>query len=278
MDERERAIEALGSLDSADVVATLGGLLHPRNPEPLQLAALNALGGQSSPEVVRALADAWGGLTPGPRARAAEIALGRKERLGPLLEAVRAGKIPADAFDPAHRARLLGSTDKSVTEAAKAVFGEANRKLDPKLFERYRAALDLKGDSARGGETFKKQCIACHKAGGEGAEVGPNLASVKNRPSEQTLRDILYPSMAFAPQYHQYVIATTDGRLITGLIVSSNATGYTIRRQGGEEVTLLRKDVEELRDTQISLMPENLLDGLKPQEVADLLEFVKQAG
>ena len=274
--ERERAIEALGSIDSAEVIATLGGLLHPRTPEPLQLAALGALDGQSSPEVVRVLADTWKGLTPGMRAKAAETALGRKERLGPLLEAIRAGKIPADAFDPAQRARLLGSTDKAVSGAAREVFGSADRKLDPKLFERYKAALDLEGDAARGGLTFKKQCIACHKAGGEGAEVGPNLASVKNRPREQTLRDILYPSMSFAPQYHQYVIATTDGRLITGLIISSNATGYTIRRQGGEQVALLRKDVEELSDTQISLMPENLLDGLGPQDVADLLEYIKQ--
>jgi hypothetical protein len=40
---------------------------------------------------------------------------------------------------------------------------------------------------------------------------------------------------------------------------------------------VLRKDVEELSDTQAPLMPENLLEGLRPQEVADLLEFVKRA-
>jgi len=226
---------------------------------------------------VRVLADAWRSLTQGLREKAAEIALGRKERLGPVLEAVRAGKIPAGAFDSAQRARLLGSTDPAIAEAAKSVFGAANSKLDPLLFERYKAALNLKGDPARGASTFKKQCVACHKAGGDGAEIGPNLASVKNRPREQVLRDILYPSLSFAPQYHQYVVATTDGRLITGLIVASNASGYTIRRQGGEEVMVLRKDVEELSDTQISLMPENLLDRLAPQEVADLLEFVQQA-
>jgi putative heme-binding domain-containing protein len=210
-------------------------------------------------------------------AKAAEIALGRKDRLGPLLEAVRAGKIPADAFDPAQRARLLGSTNPVVATAAKAVFGEASRKLDPKVFEAFKGALDLRGDPARGAPAFKKLCIACHKAGGEGTDVGPNLASVKNRPRDQLLRDILYPSMTFAPQYHQYVLSTHDGRLTSGLLVASNATSYTIRRQGGEEVSVLRKDVEELSDTQVSLMPENLLVGLGPQEVADLLEFVKQA-
>ena len=275
--DRIRAAESLGAIDAAGVVETLGALLHPRHPEPLQIAALRALDEQSGPQVVRLLGESWKAFTPGLRARAAEVALGRRDRLAPLLEAVKGGTIPADAFDPAQRARLLGSPDKAVAEAAKSVFGADSRKLDPKLFERYKPALDLAGDANRGAATFKKLCIACHKAGGEGAEVGPNLASVKNRPREQLLRDVLYPSMAFAPQYHQYVIATTDGKLITGLLTSSNAAGYTIRRQGGEDVTVLRKDVEELSDTRISLMPENLLEGLKPQDVADLLEFVGQA-
>ena len=276
-EERERAIESLGSIDSGEVVATLVELLRPQTPERLQLAALGALGGQSGPEVVRVLADSWAGLTPASRAKAAEAALERKGRIGPLLEAILSGKIPADAFDPTQRARLLGATDESIAEAAKAAFGPASRGGDPGPFERFKAALDLEGDGARGASTFKQRCIACHKAGGEGAEVGPDLASVKNRPREQVLRDILYPSLAFAPQYHQYVVATTDGRLVTGLIVASNASGFTIRKQGGEEVSLLRKDVEEMRDTQISLMPENLLDGLGPQVVADLLEYVRRS-
>jgi putative membrane-bound dehydrogenase-like protein len=275
--ERIRAIEALGSIDSPAVVTTLDGLLHPRLPEPVQLAALRALNEQTGPEVARVLAGAWRGLTPAVRTRAAEVALGRKDRLGALLEAIRARKVPADAFDPAQRARLLGSSDPAVAAAAKAVFGQPSRTLDPKLFEKSKAALDLPGDPARGAATFRKLCITCHKAGGEGVEVGPSLASVKNRPRDQILRDILYPSLTFAPQYHQYVVATNDGRLITGLLASSSATSYTIRRQGGEEVTVLRKDVEELSDTQAPLMPENLLEGLRPQEVADLLEFVKRA-
>jgi len=130
--------------------------------------------------------------------------------------------------------------------------------------------------SRRPYSAFKQRGIGCHKLGGEGAEVGPDLASVKNRPGEQVLKDILYPSISFAPQFRQYVVATTDGRLITGLMSSGSVSGYTIRRQRGEESTLLGKDVEELSATGISLMPENLLDGLEHQDVADLLRFVTQ--
>jgi putative heme-binding domain-containing protein len=192
------------------------------------------------------------------------------------MEAIRAGQIPADAFDPAQRARLIGSSDRAVATAAKTYFGEPGWNLDPKVLEKYKASLELRGDRSRGAETFKKLCIVCHITGGQGADVGPNLASVKNHPREQVLRDVLAPNASVAPQYHQYVVATNDGRLITGLLAASNATSYAIRRQGGEDVVVLRKDVEELTDTQVSLMPENLLGSLGPQEVADLLEFIKQ--
>ena len=276
LDERRRAIDTLATVDAREVVEKLEELLHPCQNESIRSAALLALNEQSGPEVARVLIDAWRGLTPGFQAQAVDVALGRKDRLAPVLEAIRAGKIPANDIDPPRRARLLNSADKTVAGLAKTVFGEASRKLDPKLFETFRSALDLKGDPTRGLATFKQLCIACHKVGNDGAEVGPNLASVKNRPRDQVLREILYPGMSLTPQYRQYVLATTDGRLVTGLLTSSNATSYTIRQQGGAETTVLRKDVEELNDTQVSLMPENLLEKLKPQEVADLLEFVQQ--
>ena len=150
--------------------------------------------------------------------------------------------------------------------------------LDPRKFEAVRAALDLKGDATRGAITFKARCNACHKAGDEGREVGPNLVSVKDHTREQTLRDVVYPSLLVAPQHVQYVVETAGGQLYSGLIASSNASSLTIRRPGEPDLTLLRKDVEALANTRTSLMPENLLEGLKDQDVADLLEFVKALG
>ena len=107
---------------------------------PLQVAALNALDARPGPGVVRALADSWKALTPALRARAVEVATGRKERLAPFLEARLAGEVSAEAIDGAHRAAPLASPEKSVAEAARAAFGAAGPALDPKKFDAGRAA------------------------------------------------------------------------------------------------------------------------------------------
>ncbi len=274
--ERVRSIDALAAIDAPEAITTLGELLRPQVPETVQRAALRALSEQSGPEVVRVMSAAWRGLTPPLQAIAVEVALGRRDRLRPLLDELAAGNLPASALDPAQRAFLIGTPDQPIAAAAKALFSSASRKLDPEFFERFKPALDLVGDPAKGALTFQKLCATCHKAAGRGVEVGPDLVTVKGRTREQILRDVLYPSSSVAPQYHQYVVGTADGRLITGLLASSSGTSYAIRRQGGEEVTLLRMDVEELSDTQLSLMPEKLLEGLGAQDVADLIDFVKQ--
>jgi putative membrane-bound dehydrogenase-like protein len=274
VEERAEAVRELGSGPLEAAASHLKGLLHPSQPEPLQLAALRALDEQAGPDVVKPIVEAWPGLTPALRPKAIDVALGRKDRIPPLLEALRRRDIPPEAIDGPHRARLL--SDKAGAEAARAIFGAAARPSDPRRFERFKAALDLKGDPRRGAATFRARCLTCHKVGKEGTEIGPGLAGVKNHPREQVLRDILYPSLTFQPSHLQYSIATKDGQIYTGLIVSSGASSLTLRRPGAEDVTLLRKDFEELTNTKSSIMSEDLLEGLNLQEVADLLEYIGQ--
>jgi putative heme-binding domain-containing protein len=145
-----------------------------------------------------------------------------------------------------------------------------------KKLDQFKPALALKGDAGRGSVIFKKTCLTCHKVGREGTEVGPNLASVRDHPREQILKDILFPSMNVQPNYMQYVVETKSGQLYSGLIVSSNASSVTLRVPSSPDVSVLRKDIAELRNTQVSLMPEGLVDKLSMQEVADLVEFVKR--
>jgi putative membrane-bound dehydrogenase-like protein len=271
---RIEAILILGSGDFASISSTLSELLGPRQAESIQQAAGEALGAQSDPGVARVILDRWGRYTPKVREKMIEILFDRKERLAPLLEAIGRGDVSAAELDNRRRSQLLNFPDKDISGRAASVLKEA--KPDPGLFEAAKGALAMTGDPSRGRAIFRKLCISCHQAGGEGAVVGPGLASVRDNPPEDILKNILYPSLVIAPQYAQYVVETANGQVMNGLIVESSEAAITLRRQGVEDAKLLRRDIRNLVVSRVSLMPEDLLKGLSLQEIGDLLKFVRE--
>jgi putative membrane-bound dehydrogenase-like protein len=273
LDERVEAARMLGSGGFGEVAGALRALIGPTQAGAVQQAALQSLDAQDDPGVVRIIAEGWRRLTPPVRERALEVLFGRKDRLVPLLEAFEKGEIPPDQLDGRRRAQLTSFPDRGIAERARKIFQEPA--MDPKLFDQFKGALDLPGDASRGQASFRKLCLACHQAGGEGKAVGPNLAIVRDNPPEQILKNILYPSLVIAPNFVQYLVETRDGQVLNGIIVEAGGAGITLRRQGAEDATLLRKDIRNLVSSPVSLMPEDLLKGMSLQDVADLLQFVR---
>jgi len=132
-----------------------------------------------------------------------------------------------------------------------------------------------------------KNCAKCHKLGNKGLEVGPDLLAVRTRPDESLLTDILDPSGSLARGYTSYAIATSDGRVHTGLLAGEAATSVTLRNAAETtpknptaavvESIILRRDIEEMKAMSKSLMPEGLEKELVPQDVADLIGFLRQS-
>ena len=144
-----------------------------------------------------------------------------------------------------------------------------------KVVDAYRPALDLKGDRTRGKALFKKTCATCHRLENEGYEVGPDLlAALKNKTREQLLLDVLDPSREVDPRYQNYVVTTTKGQTLTGLIATETASSLTLRRGEKAEDVLLRSGIEDITATGKSVMPENLETQLSKQDVADVIEYL----
>ena len=143
---------------------------------------------------------------------------------------------------------------------------------------RPRTILALKGDAGRGEKLFWSQavnCGSCHKIGDRGTPLGPDLSTIgKLRPREDLLESILEPSRRIEPKYAAYVAHTTDGRSFTGLLVKRDEKEVVLRDGQNKEIVLAAKNVEELRPSRTSLMPDGQLAGLTAQEAADLLEYL----
>jgi putative heme-binding domain-containing protein len=123
---------------------------------------------------------------------------------------------------------------------------------------------------------FAKTCLLCHMVEGQGRQVGPDLSGSAGRPKEALLVDVLDPSRQVSPDFISYTLVTTDGQLLTGLIVSETAASATLRRAGEADDTVLRSQIKDLRAEGKSLMPEGLEHGLTPRDMADLLSFLQK--
>src|SRR5262249_33591822 len=122
---------------------------------------------------------------------------------------------------------------------------------------------------------FKKECSACHQLEGVGSQIGAALSAIRDQGTEAVLLNILDPNREVKPQYLSYVLVTGAGRIITGMITVETANGITLRRADGTSETVLRFDIEELRSTGVSFMPEGLEKQIDVPAMADLLAYLK---
>jgi putative membrane-bound dehydrogenase-like protein len=135
------------------------------------------------------------------------------------------------------------------------------------------------GDPLRGRAIFfgaKAACATCHRLDDAGGSVGPDLTRVgATRSGRDLLESIIWPSSTFAQGYEPYSVATTDGRVLDGLIARQDAAVVVLREASGTETRLRRDEIDELRRSPTSLMPAGLERALTQSELGDLLAFLK---
>lgn len=141
-------------------------------------------------------------------------------------------------------------------------------------YDAVRAKAQKPGDIAKGKEVFTKTCAVCHKAKGEGADIGPPLDGAGVNGIESLLRNILQPSAAVESGFRVYRVETTEKQIVEGLLFSQNDEEIVIRRPGQENARMPRKQIKRSGYTQTSIMPEGVIDGLTEKETADLFAYL----
>jgi putative heme-binding domain-containing protein len=255
----------------------LAGLLRPQVSGPLQQAAVSALGRTRDPRVPTALLTGWKWHSPQVRGAVLDALLSRDTWTAELLSSLEDLCTPAAEIDPTHRRRLLEHRDLELRSRAEAVFDHEPDSRQ-KVVDAYRPALALRGDPAAGAAVFKKACAICHRLGGEGTDVGPDLAALADRSPSALLVAILDPNRAFEAKYTDFTIQTTDGRILNGLVAAETGSSVTLRRQEGKEDVLLRSEIDAMAASGRSLMPEGLENDIKPQDLADLIAYLSATG
>ena len=217
------------------------------------------------------------GLSPRLKGQATDVLLSRPAWTTALLSALEAGKLSTGDLDPVKLKLLAEHRNSTIRTRANKLLVNSQLGRRSDVVDAYRGVLEMKGDAERGKQVFTKTCAACHKVQDVGNDIGPNLAAMKARGPEAILLNVLDPNREVNPQYLNYAVLTADGRQLTGLIAAETATSITLRRADNATDTVLRIDIEQLKSTGMSLMPEGMEKQIDQQSMADLLEFLKTA-
>jgi putative heme-binding domain-containing protein len=270
---RIAAIRALRFATFDDVRTILAGLLLTRQRPDVQSSAIETLARFEDERGAAIVLDAWPGFSPKLRATAAEALCSRPQWIGALLGALEKGSVNRGDVDPARLELLKSYPDSAVRQRAARIASQAlDRRQD--VVAAYQGALQLRGDAARGKVLFKTHCSSCHRLESVGEAIGADLTAIRDRGLESVLFNILDPNREVKPQYQSYVVVTNSGRILTGMITAESANSLTIRRPDGGEETVLRLEVEELRSTGLSFMPDGLEKQIDVPAMADLLAYL----
>ena len=134
------------------------------------------------------------------------------------------------------------------------------------------------GNAQRGAVVFEQAlCVKCHRYGTRGEGVGPDLTTVAQRfQKREILESILFPSHVISDQYSSRTVVTRDGRILSGMVAPLGQDAVIILQSTGEKVEIARSDVDQVRVNKQSAMPDDLLNVLTLEQVADLFAYMGQ--
>jgi putative heme-binding domain-containing protein len=213
--------------------------------------------------------------TPAVRGAILDGALARTERTAALLDEIAAGRIAPGEIDQARMNRLLQSRDPQIAPRVKKILADAIPADRQQVLQDYQVVLKLPSDAQRGKQVFVKNCANCHRIGEVGVDVAPDISDSRVKQPEQILTDVLQPNRAIDANFISYSVVTTDGQVLSGILAGETGSSITLKQQEGKTVTFSRDEIEELRSNGVSLMPEGLEKNIPPQDMADLIAFIK---
>ncbi|HKI37166.1 MAG TPA: PVC-type heme-binding CxxCH protein [Gemmataceae bacterium] len=272
-------LQALGDLGKPACVPVLLNLVGDGEPEAVQVAALEALQHFDREEIAAALLRHYPKMPSRLRARTSEVLLSRKAWAGAFLHEIDTGHFAAKDV-PTEQLRVVAlHRERSLDDLVRKHWGNIRPGTpEEKLAEMRRLSNDLRagaGNPTVGRELFKKHCATCHKLFGEGEAIGPDLTHANRKDRDYLLVSAVDPSAVIRKEYLAYVVQTTDGRTLTGLIAEQTPGAVTLVDGKNQRTTVARGKIESMQESPVSLMPENLLKELKPQELRDLFSYLQ---
>lgn len=276
LEERRSAIRALVLARDEKIVAYLQGLLSNRD---LARDAINGLAAYGNEETPKLLVSKFGGFRNNAKREAINTLVSRPKFATALLDAVTAKSIPRDAVSAFQLRQMQSYGDESISQRVSDLWPE----LEKQSQEKSKRIAELRvlltpetieqADTSHGRWLFSRSCANCHTLFGEGKKIAPDLTGAQRNNLNYLLENIVDPSATVSKNFQMRIVLLDDGRVFNGVPLAQNEKTITLQTATGQ-VFIQQDEVELMQDSKLSMMPENLLNVLKENQIRDLIGYL----
>lgn len=278
VNERLVALDSLLNANDPNLLPTLKQLLTAA-PD-LREASIRGLAQYNDKGVASALLESYSQFTPQQKRLALGTLCARATNGKALLNAIAKKQIPSKDLTADLVRQLQFHKDKEIDSQLASVWGTARVSAADKLalIEEYKNLIQStehgSPDQELGRAIFAKTCMKCHQLYGVGYKIGPDLTGSNRSNLDYLLNNIVDPSSVMAKEYSPTLIATLDGRLITGLVKEENEKSITLQT-ADSIVTVPKEEIENRGLSKQSMMPDDQLKQFKPHEIRSLFAYLR---
>jgi putative membrane-bound dehydrogenase-like protein len=284
---RLECIRILGEVEQPRCVPVLLGVLRTSRAGAVRQEALGALAHYPDAQIAEAVLELYPAKLPeadGVRGAAHALLASRPAWARAFLRRIDAGAVKPQSVPQDVVRRLALHRDVEVARLVARHFGRV-RGGAAAAKDRQREILRVgkilkagKGDEGAGRAVFRATCAKCHKLFGEGGGVGPELTGYERTNALYWMENIIDPSAVIREEYVSFVVTTTDGRTLQGIVAAQDKTTVTLRDMEDRLTRVARSRIEDMRASPVSLMPEGQLKGLSAKQVRDLFAYLMGKG
>ncbi len=274
---RRSALKTLVAMHPAGLREVCESLL----PVPgLAVPAAMGLALDSDPGVADRILAQWPRLDPNDRPAVMDVLISRPGWAAQMLAAMMKGRVNRADLSVLQARQIRAHADSQLNSELTETWGlvrDLSTTEKTGLLAKWQGILTperLKvADRARGRTVFRATCGVCHTLNGEGASIGPDLTGGDRGNRDYLLENILFPSALVPREYRQTTLKLRDGRVLVGSL--RGRSSKAVKLQTGTDVaTIAAADIAGEDTSNLSLMPEGLLDALGVDATADLFGYL----
>ncbi|HMC11625.1 MAG TPA: c-type cytochrome [Pirellulaceae bacterium] len=274
---RQAALETLLEARPDDLRDVCQRLLRVRF---LNTTAMKGLTLFDDPALGEQLARSYNSFHPVERPAVIEALVTRPTFAAALLDQIEAGRIPASELSALQARQIRSFGDEKLSARLAEVWGELRDSPEEKqkLIADYKRLLadsrpPTPDSLVSGRAVFQTTCANCHRLFGAGGAIAPDLTGSGRHNLDYLLSNIVDPSAVVNKDFRMSVLRMADGRILNGLVMSQDDERVVLQT-AKEKITLMRNEIDEIKLTTLSPMPEGMLQPLKDDQIRDLVAYL----